>query len=165
MPKNIKAACRAIALGAGGAVVLWKLWESLCVINGWNVLGRQLCYAIPVLLVGCGIAWALHRKSERDMSRLFTDQERRELTAIVQSYGQAKGRKIGLCLAPVCVLCGFLYAFCGRSLLLAFLPLVLVLLISLPFSWREGMRQRRKLQQLLSELKSAGEAQKRDDQE
>jgi hypothetical protein len=162
MPKNIKMLWRSLVVAAGVAAVLWTLWESICVLNGWNVLGWQLCYAIPILVVGCGMGWALHRKSERDMSRLFTEEERKEFTQIMQSHVQAQGRNMGFFIAPLCVLSGFLYAFCGRSLLLASLPIVVPLLILLPFRWREGMRFRKRIQLLMDQLKSAA---RKDDQE
>jgi hypothetical protein len=160
MGKNFKAIGRVTLLGAALALGLWKFWEAICRINGWNLLGRQFALVCLGLAICCVAGWLVYRKYQRDMNRLFTPEERQELDEIVRSYQGRQGRHfwaIGLLGAAVGSLCGFLYAFCGQSLFVSLLPFVILIATMMPWTVRSVRRARgetSELRRLMAELKS-----------
>ncbi|MEN6450425.1 MAG: hypothetical protein ABFC96_08040 [Thermoguttaceae bacterium] len=164
MWSTLKEKLFAILAVAGCAFFLWHFWEVLCRLNGWDARGRPLgllCLGLAVLLfAGGGIAIVVYRKYQRDMNRLFTADEREEFGRMMQTCRQASGtygRKAGLLAGAVGVLGGCLYALCGQSPLLAFLPAAAVALIWLPFSIRRAVRDRRRMQESLDRLQAKAE--------
>ena len=128
----------------------------------WQVGDTKILLAylspIPLVFIGWGISWLLTPRYVREIIQQLTPKERESLKELVAStsveQGRNTARKMGIWLPPTAVLSGFLYAFCGRSLLLFSLPISLLLLVLMPPIVRQGMRQRRKMLQLLADFKS-----------